>query len=42
MIVEDMERSFFELKGKLDVGVVTEEEFKTQVQKLRFQDQQGR
>ena len=42
MIVEDMERRFFELKGKLDVGVVTEEEFKAQVQKLRFQDKQGR
>jgi tetratricopeptide (TPR) repeat protein len=42
MIVEQMERRFFELKGKLDVGVVTEEQFKTEVQKLRFQDQQGR
>ncbi|MEW5721132.1 MAG: hypothetical protein AB1817_21075, partial [Chloroflexota bacterium] len=42
MIVEDMERRFFELKGKLDVGVITEGDFKAQVQKLRFQDQQGR
>jgi tetratricopeptide (TPR) repeat protein len=42
MIVEDMERRFFELKGKLDVGVVTEEQFKAEVQKLRFQDKQGR
>jgi tetratricopeptide (TPR) repeat protein len=42
MIVEEMERQFFELKGKLDVGVVTEEEFKALVQKLRFQDKQGR
>ena len=42
MIVEDMERHFFELKGRLDVGVVTEEQFKAEVQKLRFQDKQGR
>lgn len=42
MIVEEMERQFFELKGKLDVGVVSEEEFKAQVQKFRFQDKQGR
>ena len=42
MIVEEMERQFFELKGKLDVGVVTEEEFKVQVQKFRFQDKQGK
>ena len=42
MTVEEMERQFFELKGKLDVGVVTEEEFKALAQKLRFQDQQGR
>jgi len=42
MIVEDMERHFFELKGKLDVGVITEEQFKAQVQQLRFQDKQGR
>lgn len=42
MIVEEMERKFFELKGKLDVGVVREDEFKAQVQKLRFQDKQGR
>jgi tetratricopeptide (TPR) repeat protein len=42
MIVEDMERRFFELKGKLDVGVVNEETFKSEVQKLRFQDKQGR
>jgi len=41
MIVEEMERRFFELKGKLEVGVVSEEEFKAQVQKLRFQDKQG-
>ncbi len=42
MIVEEMERRFFELKGKLDVDKITDVEFKTEVQKLRFQDKQGR
>jgi tetratricopeptide (TPR) repeat protein len=42
MIVEELERKFFELKGKLDVGVVTEEQFKSEVEKLRFQDNQNR
>ncbi len=41
MIVQDLERQFFELKGKLDVGVITEEEFKAAVSKLRFQDESG-
>jgi tetratricopeptide (TPR) repeat protein len=41
MNVEEMERHFFELKGKLDVGAVTEAEFKTEIEKLKFQDQQG-
>lgn len=41
MIVEDLEKQFYELKGKLDVGVITEEEFKTAVSKLRFQDESG-
>jgi tetratricopeptide (TPR) repeat protein len=42
MIVEDLEKQFFELKGKLDVGVVTEDEFKAAVSKLRFQADDGR
>ncbi|MBI5032085.1 MAG: tetratricopeptide repeat protein [Chloroflexi bacterium] len=42
MSVESLERKFFELKGKLDVGVITEEQFKSEVEKLRFQDSTGR
>lgn len=42
MSVEELERKFFEIKGKLDVGVITEEQFKSEVEKLRFQDNQGR
>lgn len=38
MIVENLEKQFFELKGKLDLGVLTAEQFKAQVDKLRFQD----
>jgi hypothetical protein len=42
MSVAEMERRFYELKGKLDVGAISEEEFKTEVEKLRFQDAQNR
>ncbi len=42
MNVEEMERHFFELKGKLDVGAITEAEFKAEIEKLKFQDKQGR
>lgn len=42
MTVEEMERRFFELKGKLDVGAITEPEFKTEVEKLKFQDAEER
>jgi superkiller protein 3 len=42
MTVEEMERRFFELKGKLNVGAITEQEFKSEVEKLRFQDKQER
>ena len=42
MIVDELERKFFELKGKLDVGVITEEQFKSEVEQLRFQDNQNR
>ncbi|MCL4393449.1 MAG: hypothetical protein M1482_01285 [Chloroflexi bacterium] len=41
MNVEEMERRFFELKGKLDVGTIDEAEFKTQIEKLKFQDKDG-
>jgi tetratricopeptide (TPR) repeat protein len=42
MSVAELEKKFFELKGKLDVGVITEDEFKAQVGQLRFQDAQSR
>ena len=41
MIVEVLEAKFFELKGKLQVGIITEEQFKAEVDKLRFQDSAG-
>ncbi len=42
MSVAEMERRFYELKGKLDLGAISEEDFKTEVEKLRFQDAQNR
>ncbi len=42
MSVAEMERRFYELKGKFDVGAISEEEFKRQVETLRFQDAQNR
>src|SRR5512142_2876674 len=42
MPVAEMERRFYELKGKLDVGALGEEDFKTEIEKLRFQDTQNR
>lgn len=42
MGVQEMERRFFELKGKFDVGAITEDEFKAEIAKLRFQDKQER
>ena len=42
MTVEQMERRFFELKGKLDVGAITETDFKAEIEKLKFEDHQGR
>jgi tetratricopeptide (TPR) repeat protein len=42
MTVEEMERRFYELKGKLDVGAITEEDFRLETEKLRFQDSQNR
>ena len=42
MNVADMERRFFELKGRLDLGTINEGEFKAELEKLRFEDKQGR
>ncbi len=42
MTVAEMERRFYELKGKLDVGAISEEDFKAEIEKLRFQDPQNR
>ncbi len=42
MSVAEMERRFYELKGKLDVGALGEAEFKAEIEKLRFQDAQSR
>ncbi len=41
MTVEEMERRFFELKGKLDVGTIDDVQFKTEIEKLKFQDKDG-
>ncbi len=42
MTLAHMESRFFELKGKLAVGLLAEDEFKREMEKLRFQDAQGR
>ncbi|MGE5139883.1 MAG: tetratricopeptide repeat protein [Rudaea sp.] len=42
MTLAQMESRFFELKGKLAVGNIGEDEFKREMEKLRFQDQHGR
>ncbi len=41
MSVEEMERRFFELKGRLEVGAITEQNFKQEIEQLRFQDAAG-
>lgn len=41
MTLAQMESRFFELKGKLAVGQLSEDEFKREMENLRFQDQQG-
>lgn len=41
MTLAQMESRFFELKGKLAVGQITDDEFKREMENLRFQDQQG-
>lgn len=42
MTLAQMQARFFELKGKLAVGQITEQEFKHELEKLRFQDPHGR
>lgn len=42
MTLAQMQARFFELKGKLAVGQITEETFKHELEKLRFQDPHGR
>lgn len=42
MTLAQMQARFFEIKGKLAVGQIPEEEFKRELEKLRFQDSQGR
>ncbi len=42
MTLAQMQARFFEIKGKLAVGQIQEEEFKRELEKLRFQDSQGR
>lgn len=41
MTLAQMESRFFELKGKLAVGQISEDEFKREMETLRFQDLQG-
>jgi hypothetical protein len=40
--VEEIERRFHELKGKLRTGAISEAEFEAEVKKLQFQDDTGR
>ncbi len=42
MTLAQMQARFFELKGKLAVGQITEQEFKHALEQLRFQDPHGR
>lgn len=42
MTLAQMQARFFELKGKLAIGQITEEDFKRELEKLRFQDTHGR
>lgn len=42
MTLAQMQARFFELKGKLAVGQIQEEEFKRELERLRFQDAHGR
>lgn len=42
MTLAQMQARFFEVKGKLAVGQITEQEFKHALEQLRFQDRHGR
>lgn len=42
MTLAQMQARFFELKGKLAVGQISDQEFKHELEKLRFQDPHGR
>ncbi|MBI3538472.1 MAG: hypothetical protein HY070_13060, partial [Chloroflexi bacterium] len=42
MTAAEMERRFFELKGKLQVDALTEAEFRGEMQKLQFRDASGK
>src|SRR5688572_18539660 len=42
MTLAQMQARFFELKGKLAVGQLSDQEFKHELEKLRFQDPHGR
>jgi Tol biopolymer transport system component/tetratricopeptide (TPR) repeat protein len=42
MTLAQMESRFFELKGKLVVGQIAEDEFKREMENLRFQDREGK
>lgn len=42
MTLAQMQARFFELKGKLAVGQISEQDFKHELEKLRFQDSHGR
>ncbi len=42
MTLAQMQARFFELKGKLAVGQISEQDFKHELEKLRFQDPHGR
>ncbi len=42
MEFKEAEERFYELKGRLDAGAISQEEFKAQLEGLRVQDSQGR
>lgn len=42
MDFDELEKRFYELKGKLTSGVISEEEFKAEIEKLRLEDSEGR
>jgi tetratricopeptide (TPR) repeat protein len=42
MEFKEAEERFYELKGRLDAGAISQEEFKAQLEQLKVQDSQGR